>query len=414
MTDSNTRSERDTALTRRAFVERSAQLAGATALGATATAASLGGIAALGAPRIVRAAGPLELGFVTIPDPDGWHPSLRLKGDWLIFEISDGVVSGFGEASHSKDDDGCRRRATELFARHYRDFSPSLERLAEKEREIAALEPDFVTATAFSGLNQAFYDLLAKREQVPTWRLFRDKAPFEGMPLYTTINRALETRTGEEYVEIVAALRAQGFAHYKCAPFEAVDSAENAVAKAAAGLQMLARLRERFPDLGVRVDFHERFRPADFYELIPELEALELEWLEEPFGVGPTFTELKKRTRLKLAGGELFWGRARFKEIAEHGWVDVIMPDVKHVGGFGPLLDVLAMGEGRIGISPHNPSGPVSTAASLHAAAVRPATVRAIEYSFDKQQSRRKTGERIEDGVLLLNDAPGWGVTPAG
>ena len=71
------------------------------------------------------------------------------------------------------------------------------------------------------------------------------------------------------------------------------------------------------------------------------------------------------------------------------------------------------MGEGRIEISPHNPSGPISTAASMHAAAIYPDTVRAIEYSFDRRQTRRSTGETIVDGVLQLTDAPGWGVEPA-
>ena len=119
--------------------------------------------AALGAPWIVRAQEPLALRFRTIPDPDGWAESLRLKGDWLVFEIGDGVLSGFGEASHSNDDARCKQVAAALFEQHYRGFVPSLESLARKEREIAALTPDFVTATAFSGLNQALYDLLAKR-----------------------------------------------------------------------------------------------------------------------------------------------------------------------------------------------------------------------------------------------------------
>jgi galactonate dehydratase len=88
------------------------------------------------------------------------------------------------------------------------------------------------------------------------------------------------------------------------------------------------------------------------------------------------------------------------------------MPDVKHVGGFGPLLDVLKMGAGRIEISPHNPSGPISTAASLHAAAVNPELVRSLEYSFQRQRTRQSTGEVIEDGVLRLGDEPGWGVAP--
>jgi galactonate dehydratase len=367
---------------------------------------------ACGAPWVVRAQSPLTLSFRTIRDPDGWYPSLRLKGDWLIFEISDGVLSGFGEASHSMDDEGCKRTAAGLFTEHYAGFSPSLENLARKEREIAALEPDFVTATAFSGINQALYDLLAKRERVPVWQLFRSGTAFHGLPLYTTINRALQTRTPEEYSTVVGELQALGFKTFKCAPFEAVNGPDHAVEKAAAGLATLARLRQQFPDLAVRVDFHERFQPKDFYALIPELERLKLDWLEEPFPVGPTYDELKRKTHLRLSGGELFWGRRRFEEITEHRWVDVIMPDVKHSGGFGPLLDVMRMGAGRIEISPHNPSGPISTAASLHAAAVYPDLVRSLEYSFDRKQTRRSTGETIENGVLLLSDKPGWGVEP--
>jgi galactonate dehydratase len=261
-------------------------------------------------------------------------------------------------------------------------------------------------------LNQAFYDLLAKREQVPVWRLFRDKPAFAGLPLYATIQRALRTRSAEEYAAIAGEVRAQGFKTFKCAPFEAVNGPERAVEKAAAGLATLARLREQFPELALRVDFHERFRPQDFYSIVPELERLKLDWIEEPFTVGPSYDDLRKHTRLALAGGELFFGRARFQEIAEHGWCDVIMPDVKHVGGFGPLLDVLKMGVGKIEISPHNPSGPISTAASLHAAVVHPELVRSLEYSFQRQYTRGSTGEVIEKGVLLLGDEPGWGVAP--
>jgi galactonate dehydratase len=369
--------------------------------------------AVLGAPWVARAQAPLELSFRTIPDPDGWAESLRLKGDWLIFEIGDGALAGFGEASHSNDDARCRQIATQLFARHYRQFTLSLESLARKEKEIAALAPDFVTATAFSGLNQALYDLLAKREQVPTWRLFHaGPAPFEGLPLYTTIQRALRARSAEDYSTIVGEVRAQGFTTFKCAPFEAVNGPERAVERAAAGLATLARLRDEFPELAMRVDFHERFRPEDFFAILPQLEQLRLDWLEEPFAVGPAYDELRRRTRLTIAGGELFFGRNRFAEIVERRWCDVIMPDVKHVGGFGPLLDVLGMAAGRLEVSPHNPSGPISTAASLHAAAVHPTVVRSLELSFDRMQTRRRTGERIEGGVLLLGDEPGWGVAP--
>jgi hypothetical protein len=63
--------------------------------------------AAVAAPWIVRAQSPLALRFRTIPDPDGWAESLRLKGDWLVFEIGDGVLSVVGEAYHSQGEERC-------------------------------------------------------------------------------------------------------------------------------------------------------------------------------------------------------------------------------------------------------------------------------------------------------------------
>jgi galactonate dehydratase len=354
----------------------------------------------------------LTLEFLTIPDPDGWHPSLRLKGDWLILKISDGNLSGYGEASHSKQDDRCREVARQLFDQRIHEFNLTFEGLQELEEELLVTEPDFVTATAWSGINQALYDLLARREQVPVWKLFQSKTELERLPLYTTINRALRNRDHEDYIQLVSEVRDQGFKTFKCAPFEKVTEKVSAVENSREGLATLRILRERFPDLAIRVDFHERFNPDGFFQIVPELEKVNLDWIEEPFEMGDAYLELKKRTSIRLAAGELFWGETRFREFMDHQWVNVIMPDVKHVGGFGPLLKVIEMGKGKIEISPHNPSGPVSTAASVHAAALFPETVQSLEFPFDRPLSRRKYGERIEDGYLYINDQPGWGIEP--
>jgi len=352
----------------------------------------------------------LTLEFLTIPDPDGWHPSLRLKGDWLVFKISDGILAGYGEASHSKQDDLCRKTAVGLFEKRIASMNLSMESLGTLEQELALTQPDFVTATAWSGINQALYDLLAKREQVPVWQLFKSKTSLDRLELYTTINRALDTRTDEDYRRLVRQVDGQGFSTFKCAPFEKVVDPLDTEETSKEGLSKLAMLRDVFPHLKIRVDFHERFAPENFFKIVPELEALNLDWIEEPFAMGEDFTELQKRTSLKIAAGELFWGADRFRSIMENGWAHVIMPDVKHVGGFGPLLKVIEMGRNRIEVSPHNPSGPVSTAASLHAAALYPENVTSLEYAFDREQTRRAYGERVENGHLFLSDAPGWGI----
>jgi galactonate dehydratase len=376
-----------------------------------------GGATALALPGIVRAQSSLQLDFLTIPDPDGWHPSLRLKGDWLVFAISDGVLTGYGEASHSRDDARCRVRAAELFTEHYaalitRPRLLSLEWLAAKEQVLAAGEPDFVSATALSGINQALYDLLAKQEQVPVWQLFERARQLDSLPLYTTINRALQSRTRAEYFNVVSALADRGFATFKCAPFEAVVTPNDGPARSAAGLRTLTQLRDAFSHLAIRVDFHERFLPQDFYQLLEQFEQLALDWLEEPFPMGEEFAELRRRTSIAVAAGELFWGASAFLRIADNGWADVIMPDVKHVGGFGPLLDVIARTRGKVRVSPHNPSGPISTAASLHAAALNADVVESLEYAFDRKGVRQASGEQVSGGRVYLSDAPGWGVVP--
>ena len=126
--------------------------------------------------------------------------------------------------------------------------------------------------------------------------------------------------------------------------------------------------------------------------------------------MGDAYHALRKKTKLTLAGGELFWGTSEFRRIVDKGWVDVIMPDVKHVGGFGPFLEVCRIAQARAEVSPHNPAGPISTAASLHAAALSKAPVRTLEYAFDRANVRARYGERVDSGFIYLSDAPGWGL----
>ncbi len=352
----------------------------------------------------------LSLSFATIPDPDGWRPNLRLKGDWLVFKIGDGRHTGYGEASHSNDDVQCREIADTLFRDRIASFDLGLDSLRALERELADSEPGFVEATAWSGINQALYDLLAKREGVPVWRLFRERVERNGVPLYATVNRALESRSREGYLNIAERACDRGFRAIKCAPFERVTDLGAAPENCREGLETLELLRNAFPNLELRVDFHERFSPQHFAVMLPRLEELGLGWLEEPFPMGRGYAELRAKAATPIAGGELHWGTRRFREIVKNGWVDVIMPDVKHVGGFGPLLEVVRMAEGKVEVSPHNPSGPVAAAASLHVAALYPETVTSLEYAFDATGSRVRCGERVEEGFLRLGDRPGWGI----
>jgi len=351
----------------------------------------------------------LTLDFRVIHDPDGWHPSLRLKGDWILVRVSDGNHVGHGEISHSKNDEKCKQVAKELFQAHVWHLEPSISNIQKLERGHFSKAPDFVTATAISGLNQALYELVAQKNSVPVWKLFVQEPVRQKVEVYTTINRCLKKRTIDEYLEIVKEVREQGYKIFKCAPFEKVTGPNKSFEHSRYGLKVLETIRASFPDMGIRVDFHTRFTPEGFYEILPELHKVKLNWLEEPFKFSNAYEQLRTKTTVPIAGGELYFGTEAYKDLMARKWVDVIMPDVKHVGGFGPLLDVCRMAGNSVRVSPHNPSGPVSTAASMHCSAVMD-NASSLEIPFDPSNLRKQYGNKVENGFFHLNKGIGWGI----
>jgi len=310
----------------------------------------------------------LNINCKRIADPDGHNPALLLKGDWVIVEISDGRITGLGESSHSRNDNRCIQTIGRLFDRYVKNMDLTLNGIKKLESGPFSGADDFVEATAISGINQALYDLIARRCNVAVWQLFSHKKSRQAIPVYATINRALTSRTLDDYEKIVSLAVDQGFNAIKCAPFESVLKHGDQVRQSRYGLSVLESLRNRFPDLSIRVDFHERFSLDLFTKILPEVEAIKPHWLEAPVPAGPEYSTLKLSCKNDIALGELFFGLAGFRNIVENQWADVIMPDIKHVGGLGPMVNLLNYSEGKIQVSPHNPSGPAATALSVHAA----------------------------------------------
>jgi len=92
--------------------------------------------------------------------------------------------------------------------------------------------------------------------------------------------------------------------------------------------------------------------------------------------------------------------------------VDVVMPDVKYVGGITGLRAVAAIAASRgILVAPHNPSGPVATLATLAAAAGLP-NVLILEHAWGECDWRSPLVggvERLADGAMRPPDEPGLG-----
>lgn len=89
------------------------------------------------------------------------------------------------------------------------------------------------------------------------------------------------------------------------------------------------------------------------------------------------------------------------------------MPDVKHCGGIQELRFIAAQAEtaGNMAIAPHNPSGPVSTAASVQVCASIP-NFSILEYAYGEVPWRAELlspAEHFENGYIRVPEQPGLG-----
>ena len=109
----------------------------------------------------------------------------------------------------------------------------------------------------------------------------------------------------------------------------------------------------------------------------------------------------------------MLFGIAGFAPLVRQHAVDVITPDVKHCGGLLELTHIAAEAarEGLL-VAPHNPSGPVSTAASAQVCTALP-NVNYLELQYGEVDWRSNVvspPERFVEGQMTVGDRPGFGV----
>jgi D-galactarolactone cycloisomerase len=78
---------------------------------------------------------------------------------------------------------------------------------------------------------------------------------------------------------------------------------------------------------------------------VEQIEPLRLAWLEEPCGNSDWegYATVRRHTRIPIAGGESANGMLQFRRICEMGAVDIIQPDVCHVGGLHEMQRIVSL-----------------------------------------------------------------------
>ena len=116
------------------------------------------------------------------------------------------------------------------------------------------------------------------------------------------------------------------------------------------------------------VDCHARPSPRMGIRFARALEPYGLYFFEEPCWpeTMADIAAVQNAVSTPIATGERLVSQHHFRELFELRACSVIQPDITHCGGLSEARRIAAMAECyRIAIAPHNPQGPVSTAASL-------------------------------------------------
>ena len=282
-----------------------------------------------------------------------------------------------------------------------------------------------IASSIVSALEQAVTDLRARQAGVPVYALLGgDRRKM--VRVYANINRGARDRSPAGIAQSARNAVAAGFGAVKIAPFDGVywgdAGSVDLRRRVSDGVDRIYAIREAVgPDVAVMVDCHWRFDEPSALQLIRDLRAAKLYWLECPVSENPEHFAALKRVRaaaaengMQMAGAERQVATSGFAPFIEDRLFDVVMPDIKYAGGYAEMLKIAeACARHGVHFSPHNPSGPVCNMASMHLCAVAPAFL-ILEHQlaesplyFDVVGGFKP---KIADGCFELPDTPGIGI----
>ena len=267
-------------------------------------------------------------------------------------------------------------------------------------------------------LEIALWDLMGQITGQPLWKLLGGGSP--RVRVYASTGERLPTA---ERADAARRLRSAGFPALKLR-FHAADPRDD--------LPLAQAVREAIgPDMHLLVDANQAWRmpwdasPAwDFKTALWAADALaELGayWLEEPLDRHDYrgLAELRKRARVRIAGGEGNREFAEFGEYLRHGSLDVYQPDVAWSTGLlrGRQIASQVQAAGAL-YSPHTWGDGLVLLANLHASAAF-STAPFIEFPYDPPAWTPARRDFIlpvptlpdANAMVTLPEAPGLGVT---
>jgi galactonate dehydratase len=357
------------------------------------------------------------------------------RNQLLVKIETDAGIYGWGESGLSG-----RELAVAGAINHYREFligqdPMQIGRIWQEIYRSQYFEGGRVLLAALSAIDIALYDIVGKALGVPVYQLLGGKQR-DVVPCFATTGGD----TVEQMIEKVQMLIELGWQCIRVGPAggkatsridkravpnpssSPTDDARIFEPRESIGVtaQWLTKLREAVgstPVLGI--DYHHKLSVAETASFCQRMPSGTLDFLEEPIRdeTPEAYESLRTMVDVPFAIGEEFASKWQFLPYIERGITNFARIDVCNVGGLTESMKVAGMAEAHyIDLMPHNPLGPICTAATVHLGAAVP------NFSWlELRVTPGESGNRYDDAIfpnqlklqgtgIAVPDVPGIGV----
>ncbi|TAM94336.1 MAG: mandelate racemase/muconate lactonizing enzyme family protein [Rhizobiaceae bacterium] len=258
-------------------------------------------------------------------------------------------------------------------------------------------------AQAIAGIDQALWDLFARRAGMPLYR-YLGGAQAETVPAYASGINA------DEPEKLAFRKHEEGYRRFKLKVGFGHDR----------DVRNLRALREAFgAETPIMIDANQAWNVETAIEMAKACAAFAPAWLEEPVRADvpiKQWGELSRRSPIPLAAGENIRGAAEFDQAITSMGLRYLQPDIGKWGGFTAGLPVCrkALASGLV-YCPHWLGGGIGLVASLHLLAAVGGEG-ALEIDANPNPLREiHLGQlgKLRDGRIAVPAGPGLGVLPA-
>ena len=356
------------------------------------------------------------------------------RNQLLVKVETDNGLEGWGEAGLSS-----RELAVSGIIQHYKNLlvgkNPfEIGKIWQRLYRSQYFEGGRTITAAISAIDLALHDIKGKALNVPVYELLGGKQRNQ-VPTFATTSAP----PGQEMIEQAKELIKSGWQAFRLSlsqsggggEFESIyskkfgtKSIDNNIFEPRESLNNTAKwIIEARKELGsevvLGVDLHHRFSVAEAASFCNKLPQGTLDFLEEPIRdeTPSAYNALRKMTNIPFAIGEEFASKWQFIPYIENDITQFARIDICNVGGITESMKIAGWCESHyIDMMPHNPLGPICTAASIHYGASVPnfAWLETRESSAENagffDDEIIQSSHKMQNAMYVVSDEPGLGI----